>query len=99
MNKRKKILKIAAMVVVAGLLIGAGVVYYLFNIPHRDVQASATDYQLTTSQLVNEYIDNREAANKKYLAEDGNSKILEVTGTIARVFDAKNSPKLKDFLS
>ncbi|TVQ19898.1 MAG: hypothetical protein EA361_00460 [Bacteroidetes bacterium] len=94
MNKRKKILKIAAIVVVAGLLIGAGVVYYLFNMPHRDVQASATDYQLSTSQLVNEYIDNREAANKKYLAEDGNSKILEITGTVARISENFNGQKV-----
>lgn len=94
MNKRKRILKIAAIVVVAGILIGAGVVYYLFNMPHRDVQASATDYYLTTTELVNEYINNREAANSKYLAEDGNSKILEVTGTVARVSENFNGQQV-----
>ncbi len=94
MNKRKKILKIAAIVVVAGLFIGAGVVYYLFNMPHRDVQASATEYHLSTTELVNEYINNRDAANSKYLAEDGNSKILEVTGTVARVSENFNGQQV-----
>ncbi len=83
-TKRKKIIKVAAFVVVAGLLIGAGVAYYMYNLPHRDVQSSPTDYRLTVSELVSEYITDMEAANKKYLAEDGNSKILEVTGTILR---------------
>lgn len=83
-TKRKKIIKVAAFVVVAGLLIGAGVAYYMYNLPHRDVQSSPTDYRLTVSELASEYITDMEAANKKYLAEDGNSKILEVTGTILR---------------
>ncbi len=94
MNKRKRILKIAAIVVVAGILIGAGVVYYLFNMPHRDVQASDTDYRLSATELVNEYINNRDVANSKYLAEDGNSKILEVTGTVARVSENFNGQKV-----
>ena len=94
MNKRKNILKLAAIVVVAGLIVGAGVVYYLFNMPHRDVQASDTDYRLSATELVNEYINNRDAANSKYLAEDGNSKILEVNGTVARVSENFNGQQV-----
>jgi outer membrane lipoprotein-sorting protein len=83
-TKRKKIIKVAAIVVVAGLIIGAGIAYYLYNLPHRDVQSTPTDYKLTVSELVSEYITDMEAANKKYLVEDGNSKILEVTGLVLR---------------
>ncbi|MBW6480425.1 MAG: OB-fold putative lipoprotein [Bacteroidales bacterium] len=83
-SKRKKILKIAALLAIAGLLIGAGVAYYMYNMPHRDVQSTTTDYKLTVSELINEYANNQDAANAKYLAEDGNSKILEVTGEVLR---------------
>jgi hypothetical protein len=83
--KKKKIMKIAAVLVAAGLVMGVSVGLYLYFMPHRDVQKSATDYKLSTSELVTEYLADGAAANKKYLAEDGNSKILEVTGTVARI--------------
>ena len=83
-SKRKKILKIAAVLAIAGLLIGVGVAYYMYNMPHRDVQSTPTDYKITVSELINEYAKNQNAANAKYLAEDGNSKILEVTGEVLR---------------
>jgi hypothetical protein len=83
--KKKKIMKIAAVLVAAGLVMGVSVGLYLYFMPHRDVQKSATDYKLSASELVAEYLADGTAANKKYLAEDGNSKILEVTGTVARI--------------
>jgi hypothetical protein len=93
-TKRKKIIKIIAILAAVGLLIGLGIAYYMYNMPHRDVQATTTDYHVTASQLVNEYLDNISEANKKYLAEDGNSKILEVTGTVARVSENFNGQKV-----
>lgn len=83
--KKKKLLKIALILVAAGVIIGGSVGLYMFFMPHRDVQKSKTDFYLTASELVNEYLADRIAANTQYLAEDGNSKILEVTGTVARV--------------
>jgi hypothetical protein len=83
--KKRKILKIAAIVVAAGFVIGVSVGLYLYFMPHRDVQKSATDYKLSASELVTEYLADGNAANKKYLAEDGESKILEITGTVARI--------------
>ncbi len=56
----------------------------MYNMPHRDVQGTSTDYRLSVTELVDEYLANPEAANAKYLAEDGNSKILEVSGTVHR---------------
>lgn len=82
---KKRIVKLTAILGVAGLVIGTGIVIYLFNMPHRDVQKSDTDFSLTTSQLVNEYLSDKEKANNKYLAKDGDSKILEVKGTIFSV--------------
>lgn len=83
--KKRKILKIAAIVVAAGLVIGVSVGLYMYFMPHRDVQKSATDYKLSASALVAEYLADGNAANSKYLAEDGESKILEISGTVARI--------------
>ena len=83
--KRKKIIRIASIVVLAGLLIGGGVGLYMFNMPHRDVQSAKVNYVLTSSEIVSEYLTDKVAANKKYLAADGDSKILEITGIAANI--------------
>ncbi len=82
---KKKIIKIVAIVAIAGILIGLGVVYYMFNMPHRNAQSEKTDFSVNASQLVNEYLTDAAGANEKYLSADGNSKILEVTGTVALI--------------
>lgn len=92
MNK-KKIIKIAAITIVLGGLIGGGIILYMFNMPHRDIQAAKTDMQLTADNLVNEFLTNSTDANEKYLDEEGESKILEVTGVIAAIGEDFNGNK------
>ncbi|MEA3445013.1 MAG: hypothetical protein U9R19_09855 [Bacteroidota bacterium] len=93
-QKKKKILSIAAVLIIAGLLVGGGIGLYMFNMPHRDVQDSSSDFSLTSTQLVNEYFTNSAEANDKYLAEDGESKILEITGTVESVGENYNDQKV-----
>jgi hypothetical protein len=88
--KTKKILKIAGIVVVSGIIIGGSVGLYMFNMPHRDVQSTKADYLVSASELVVEYLDNKSQADEKYLAADGESKILQVTGTIQKVSEDFN---------
>ena len=83
--KKKKVIKIIAILGVAGLLIAGGIGLYMFNMPHRDIQSADADYTLTTSEIVSEYLTDKDAANKKYLAADGNSKILEITGIVGKI--------------
>lgn len=83
-----------AIIVFAGLLIGGSVGLYMFNMPHRNVQTEKTDFSLTSSQIVSEYLSNKDAANKKYLAADGDSKILEITGIIASISEDFNGNKV-----
>ena len=83
--KKKKVIKIIAVLGVAGILIAGGIGLYMFNMPHRDIQAADADYTLSTSEIVSEYLADKDAANKKYLAADGNSKILEITGTVGKI--------------
>jgi tRNA_anti-like len=97
--KKKKVLKIIAILGVAGLLIGGGIGLYMFNKPHRDVQSANADYTLTASEIVSEYFTDKDAANKKYLAADGDSKILEITGVVSKIsedFSGQKVVLLKD---
>ncbi|NJN28690.1 MAG: hypothetical protein HC819_23280 [Cyclobacteriaceae bacterium] len=93
MNK-KKIFKIAGITAIAGILIGASVFLYMFFMPHRDVQATKTDFTLTSSEIVMEYLTDNNTANEKYLAEDGESKVLEVSGMVSKISEDFNGQKV-----
>jgi hypothetical protein len=86
-TKKKKILKIGAILALSGLLIGGGIILYMFNMPHRDVQNAKIDFSLSASQLVAEYLTEPGKADENFLSNDGNSKILAVTGTVAKISD------------
>ena len=79
---KKKILKWGLILSVTGIIVGGSIVLYLFNMPHRDVVNSQADYNTTSTELVSEYITNYQEANDKYLEEEGNSKIIAVSGKI-----------------
>jgi len=81
----KKSIKISLLVIGAILVIGGSIGFYLFNMPHRDVQATEIDASLSAESLVNEYLNDYNAANLKYLDEEGESNVLQVNGTIAQV--------------
>jgi len=92
--KRKKIFKIGVITAVAGIVIAGGIGLYMFNMPHRNVQESKTDYSLTSTQIVVEYLANKDEANAKYLSADGDSKILEITGMVNIISDDYNGQKV-----
>jgi hypothetical protein len=93
-SKIKKILKIAAILAAIGVLTGGGIALYLFNMPHRNVLTANADYTLTSTEIVNEYLGNKSAANEKYLTDDGNSKILSVSGTVEKISEDFNGQKV-----
>ena len=82
---KKRIVKTGLIAGSVLAIAGIVVVLYMFNMPHRNVTKAKTDYSLSATQLVQEYLTNQEAANEKYLSADGNSKILVITGTIADI--------------
>jgi tRNA(Ile2) C34 agmatinyltransferase TiaS len=90
MTTKKKIL----IVLTTGFLIAAGIALYMFNKPARDVQATQTDFSYSASAIVNEYLTDANAANEKYLDEEGNSKVLEITGTVADISEDFNNQKV-----
>ena len=92
--KKRKIIRIAIILAVTGALIGGGSAIYMFNMPHRDVQASEADFTLSNSEIVSEYLANKQDADNKYLSVDGNSKILKITGTISRISENYNEQQV-----
>lgn len=92
--KKKKWLKRLIIVFIGGLVVAGGIIYYLFNMPHRDVTSSHTDYKVRAKDLVSEYLTNPQKADKKYLDEEGDSKILEVSGIVKEISEDFNKQKV-----
>lgn len=80
---RRKIISTLLYVIALAVVVAAAIAYYLFNKPHRNVADADTDFRISATALVEEYLQSAEAANQKYLADDGESKILAVTGKVA----------------
>lgn len=92
--KRNKIIRISLLFLAIGIVAIVGIVYYQFNQAHRNVQETQTDFSFSASQIVNEYLANATAANEKYLDQEGVSKILEITGTVAKISEDFNNQKV-----
>lgn len=90
MSTKKKIM----IVLFTGIIIAVSVVLYLYFMPARDVQATKTDYSFSTSEIVKEYLDDARKANEKYLDEEGESKVFEITGTVAKISEDFNKQKV-----
>jgi hypothetical protein len=94
MKNKKKILKIAILLVGAVVLIGGGIGFYMFNKPARDVQNTRTDFSYNSSDIVSEYLTDAQKANDKYLDDTGNSKVLEISGLVAQISEDFNKQKV-----
>jgi hypothetical protein len=92
--KKKKIIQRSLIVFVLGAIIAGSVAYYLYHMPHRDIQATNADYQVEASKLVAEYLSDPQKADEKYLGLGGESKVLEVTGTVASISEDFNDKKV-----
>jgi len=64
--KRNKMIRYLLVLVLAGVMIGAAVGYYMYNKPHRDIEHAMPDYILTADELAAAYADEGEG-NKKFL--------------------------------
>jgi len=76
----KKGLKIFLIVALAGLVVGLSTVYYVFNMPHRDVENEAPAFTIEANILFDEYNTDEDATNLKY-----GDQVLQVSGDIAEL--------------
>jgi len=93
-SKRRKILKWVFLTGLVLVVIGVSVGLFLWFMPHRDVKNTPADFMVQSNVLVEEYLKNNSAANNKYLAEDGDSKIFEVTGIVSELFKNQNQERV-----
>lgn len=91
---KKKVIRWGILIFIVALIIGGGYAYYLWNMPQRDVQSADIDIEITSSQLVQEYLTDVKAANSKYLQEEGDSKILAVEGSVSSINTDMNNQKV-----
>jgi hypothetical protein len=92
--KRKKIIKWVSILFVVGIITGGSIFAYYWFMPPRDTQATPIDYNLTADALVQEYLSSPDQANNKYLTEDGDSKVLGVSGVVSSISDDMEGNKV-----
>ncbi len=76
----KRWMKILLILVVVGVVAGAGGVYYVFNMPHRDVENEKPALITTASALYHLFSRDEVVASKKY-----NNKVVQVSGKIVEL--------------
>jgi major membrane immunogen (membrane-anchored lipoprotein) len=73
---------------IAGLcfiLLGAGIGLDIWFQPHRDVKSAPVFVEFGVDDFTSEFIDHPLEAKEKYLADDGDSKIVTMSGKIAAI--------------
>lgn len=73
---KKKIL----IIIIFGALIGAYFAYSMYNKPHRNIAKETVTYTLTANQIFDDFENDEEFANRKYL-----DKVIAVSGDIIDV--------------
>lgn len=82
---RKKTLKRIGAGVLVIIIIAGSIGAYMWFKPHRDVQATKAFAEMKSSELLQEFSADANAANAKYLSRDGNSKVLVVEGRVSKI--------------
>ncbi len=88
---KKKTIKRIGLIILAGIIIAGSIGAYMWFKPHRDIQATKAFAELKVNDLVNEFTANAATANAKYLASDGNSKVLIVEGRVSKILTNQNN--------
>ena len=76
----KKIVYIISIIAFLAILTALFMFIKIYNKPHTDVNASASDYIVTIENIANDFNQNEEQANQKYL-----DKIIQIEGIIRNV--------------
>jgi len=91
---KKKSLKRIGIILFIGIVIAGSVGAYMWFKPHRDVQSTNAFTTLTAKQLTDEFTADAAKTNAKYLASDGNSKVLIIEGRVSSINENQNGDKV-----
>src|SRR5665647_3595489 len=67
MTKKLKTFRIILWIFLIGIVIGSAGIYYIFNMPRRDISKENAVYTLEAKQLISDFKSDEAAATKKYL--------------------------------
>jgi len=67
MTKKLKTFRIILWIFLVGIVVGSATVYYVFNMPHRNISKEKAVYTLEAKQLISDFKSDEVAATKKYL--------------------------------
>ncbi len=77
---RKKVIRIVLWVFVIGLIAAFSSIYYVFNMPRRNLAKENAVYSLEAKQLISDFKKDEASSNAKYL-----DKAIAVTGEIKSI--------------
>ena len=76
----KKWMKYGLIIVIVGLVVGAGTVYYVFNKPHRNILGETPAYIMPAASLFGAFSEDENASLAKY-----GDQVIQVKGAIANI--------------
>lgn len=77
---KPKILRIIIWVFLIGLICAASAIYYVFNMPRRNISKENAVYTLVAKQLISDFRSDETVATAKYL-----DQVIAVTGEIKSI--------------
>lgn len=85
----KKNVKLILLAVVVIAIIGGGYAYYMFNMPHRDIQGEDATFTVEAESFIKEFMESPTESNAKYL-----DNVVVVTGTVAEISEDQLKQKV-----
>ena len=73
----RKVLRILVWLFVIGLIFAFSAIYYVFNMPRRNIAKENAAFTMTAKQLISDFKKDENGANAKYL-----DKVIAVSGEI-----------------
>jgi len=77
---KPNLLRILLWIILVGIVVGSASVYYIFNMPRRNISKEKAVYALEAKQLISEFKKDEDSATKKYL-----DKTILVKGEIKSI--------------
>ena len=82
---KREILRIFLWIFLVGIVVGSASVYYVFNMPRRNISKEKAVYTLEAKQMISEFKKDEDSATKKYL-----DKTISVKGEIKSIRTLNN---------